>query len=1082
MTDSDIIIEVSRRKLSKHVLYSSETKVIGSVEAFSTTNQLQYRSKTRTIVNGVTFSVPQLPNFASVTLLLSSVNGPVTTFIGSCQLPNSVCTPSTDLDDDPTEKTFSVLNNNQDKVGKVRCLVYVQDRFHKGSQKPKHRRRRTGGPAIREAPERREIPQGFRFRKMDRGINWDRIRNLNMERVVMNSDTAILMSCIDDIALGNLEDEDVDPRLHHAMQLAQYSTQYLLGCQTLLNQRKTVIGEATKCFEKEEAELDMQIAKLRARNSALSREDDDLRDLQQQYTTLMEDICPGFSEEVRAEQKWKQQQKLSQQQKLKEVEEEEEQQRHQHHHEKQKQQPQSLHQERNPRQLQKHISSDDEDAYAKNDLGAWDSERVDRDPWRSTTSAAPLPVAASRQHPSAAPEGQRQPQTTETTEPPVAWSDAGVREETVSQKPPVLRRSVSKEVMVSGPAVSTTAAPAPAPSSSSSTSTSHTGPDMPPSGRSPSHWGQQPKTVLNFGHTAEFNMDKTAGMNMSVDSLMGSNNFIGGIAAHITTTSIDHKPATTTSDEISPEPGSYGAPAFNSSTMPEFTSRAASSGIRDEVQGSSLFRTQHSAPDVASTTAAKPTALVALSTAAAPTRGLSSLSGVAASTVGEMAAEGRSTAVKRSNSNDSASSASVTALNRTASYNNMKRRDISVEVINDHDDLFEHSGSMIDASFLSLVEDSSRHDHNEETETALDKAKGNDEDIHDFSFMSDVGELSVQDGTAIAPAKSIVKEAVPITTNTTLPITTVENDLELLDASLLSFTEDVAREDSSKNDNNVVKTSPPKLTVSTDRGLPPGGDNDEDKDEYEDEYNDEMDFSPPQSQGRTGVSGNVGGKGPEMSPSVTIHMHRNDEDEDQDDVLLGTTRFTGTYTSGGTESSLNDTDEFQMTGGGGDARDGGGGSVSADLSLRSGGGDDHEDTAEFEVDPDDDYHDGNLRKDAHRPKSGDAVERLSSNDDSQFSNEDPEHSGGEDHEEASGDSKAAAANPIHWLSGRAPIDLVETANALDVFVSAIRFDSSDVAKIAKVCLLNEHVFYLTGMVVMKCGVCLLHRCTYNSSF
>ena len=289
--DSDLVLEISRRKLSKQVLYSPDTKVIASVEAISDRNQLLHRSKTRTVVNGVTFTVPFFQNLSTVSVVLSSVNGPVTTYVGSSNLSTREFTEF-DTDDGTTEKNFKLFNSNGDSVGKVRCLLYVQDRYLRKSQH--QRKRRTGKPTIKENSRRSEIPAGFRFRKLDKAINWDRIRNLDMERVIKHNDATLLMSCIDDFALGNLEDEDVDPRLLHAIQLSQYSTQHLIGCQALLNQRKGVIGEAYQCFEREEEDLDMQIAKLRSRNNALSREEDDLRDLEQQYSMILEDISPGI--------------------------------------------------------------------------------------------------------------------------------------------------------------------------------------------------------------------------------------------------------------------------------------------------------------------------------------------------------------------------------------------------------------------------------------------------------------------------------------------------------------------------------------------------------------------------------------------------------------------------------------------------------------------------------------------------------------------------------------------------------------------------------------------------------------------
>lgn len=108
-------------------------------------------------------------------------------------------------------------------------------------------------------------------------------------RVVKTTDAALLMTCLDDVAIGDVSQEgellavilwvfyidsvspngcslviiDADPRLYHTLQLAQYSTQYLLACQEMLRDRTELIQKALNCFDKEEQELDVQLAKMR---------------------------------------------------------------------------------------------------------------------------------------------------------------------------------------------------------------------------------------------------------------------------------------------------------------------------------------------------------------------------------------------------------------------------------------------------------------------------------------------------------------------------------------------------------------------------------------------------------------------------------------------------------------------------------------------------------------------------------------------------------------------------------------------------------------------------------------------------
>lgn len=56
---------------------------------------------------------------------------------------------------------------------------------------------------------------------------------------------------------------DVDPRLHHALQLAQYTSQYLVACGDMLQSHTKSVTDAIDVFDEEEEALDMQLAKLR---------------------------------------------------------------------------------------------------------------------------------------------------------------------------------------------------------------------------------------------------------------------------------------------------------------------------------------------------------------------------------------------------------------------------------------------------------------------------------------------------------------------------------------------------------------------------------------------------------------------------------------------------------------------------------------------------------------------------------------------------------------------------------------------------------------------------------------------------
>lgn len=130
-------------------------------------------------------------------------------------------------------------------------------------------------------------PDNFRFQRLARRLNWERLRSLNLEKIVHENDVATLFSCIDDVASGDISQQDVDSEFYPAVQISQYITQYLLGCRKLLSDREVTISAALKEFDEEEEHLDIQLAKMRAREKALRREKKSIDDIHSQYLDLL---------------------------------------------------------------------------------------------------------------------------------------------------------------------------------------------------------------------------------------------------------------------------------------------------------------------------------------------------------------------------------------------------------------------------------------------------------------------------------------------------------------------------------------------------------------------------------------------------------------------------------------------------------------------------------------------------------------------------------------------------------------------------------------------------------------------------
>lgn len=82
-------------------------------------------------------------------------------------------------------------------------------------------------------------------------------------RTVQNGDVRTLLTCLDDVTCGDASQEDIDPQLYKALQMAQYGSQYLLSCRKVMKDREAVLKAALKAFQQEEDVLDLKLAKLR---------------------------------------------------------------------------------------------------------------------------------------------------------------------------------------------------------------------------------------------------------------------------------------------------------------------------------------------------------------------------------------------------------------------------------------------------------------------------------------------------------------------------------------------------------------------------------------------------------------------------------------------------------------------------------------------------------------------------------------------------------------------------------------------------------------------------------------------------
>lgn len=94
-------------------------------------------------------------------------------------------------------------------------------------------------------------------------------------RVVESNDSATLLTMLDDVTHGDISQEESDPKLYAAIQLAQYASQYLLSCRKVMKDREQVLRSALDTFQEEDDVLELKLTKLRLINDAYHHSTDD---------------------------------------------------------------------------------------------------------------------------------------------------------------------------------------------------------------------------------------------------------------------------------------------------------------------------------------------------------------------------------------------------------------------------------------------------------------------------------------------------------------------------------------------------------------------------------------------------------------------------------------------------------------------------------------------------------------------------------------------------------------------------------------------------------------------------------------
>ena len=140
------------------------------------------------------------------------------------------------------------------------------------------------------------ILPNFRFQPLSRHVSWNKVRALNLSRIIDKCDTGSLMSCLADVMNGDVSGEDVDSDLLSTINIAQLSAQYLNSSIKMMDQKKLMMETALNAFDEEDMKLDNEITKLKAKNKALMKENMSLDEIFSQYQDLLQTLDPELAE------------------------------------------------------------------------------------------------------------------------------------------------------------------------------------------------------------------------------------------------------------------------------------------------------------------------------------------------------------------------------------------------------------------------------------------------------------------------------------------------------------------------------------------------------------------------------------------------------------------------------------------------------------------------------------------------------------------------------------------------------------------------------------------------------------------
>lgn len=224
--DLQLVVEVRHFKISQTIWSESiSRRVIVYLEGLYNKNKL-VRSAEYKLHDGVVLAIPWSNKLDEFRLHVHYIDDRLKQSLGSClyQLPTDARFHTNEYDEN---KLILDLfpDGGKERIGRFLCHVTLQRLYGDDQVRPHPKE-------TQEDYFNRPIP-GFKFRRLSKAINWHRLRGIDIEKVVERNDIKTLLTCLDDVTVGDAAEEgQLLPRLllHCLIANIVFSLQLVYRC------------------------------------------------------------------------------------------------------------------------------------------------------------------------------------------------------------------------------------------------------------------------------------------------------------------------------------------------------------------------------------------------------------------------------------------------------------------------------------------------------------------------------------------------------------------------------------------------------------------------------------------------------------------------------------------------------------------------------------------------------------------------------------------------------------------------------------------------------------------------------------